>query len=95
MLAARDREILLELDAAYRNLTSLGLQGWCRPMDVGGVSSSSDHSYRLTKLARLGLAEHKQRSPQMVRGSKYYRITEAGRRALQSEEGTPNDRRQA
>ena len=89
MLAARDREILLELDAAYRNLTSLGLQGWCRPMDVGGVSSS-DHSYRLTKLARLGLAEHKQRSPQMVRGSKYYRITEAGRRALQSEERDTN-----
>ena len=85
MLAARDREILLELDAAYRNLKSLGLQGWCRPMDVGGVNGS-DHSYRLTKLARLGFAEQQQRGPQMSRGSKCYRITEAGRLALQSEE---------
>lgn len=42
----------------------------------------SDHSYRLSKLAKLGLAENRQRMAHMSRGSKVYRITDAGRRAL-------------
>lgn len=55
------------------------------PIDCGG-SNSSDHSYRFTKLTKLGLAEHRKRGfpwgrapSRGYRGSKVYRPTELGR----------------
>ena len=77
-LTERDLEILRELDAANRNHARYGFMGgWARPLDCGG-SNGSDHSYRLAKLVKLGLAESRQRSGFMSRGSKVYRVTEAG-----------------
>jgi DNA-binding PadR family transcriptional regulator len=48
-------------------------------MDCGG-SNSSDHSYRLSKLVKMGLAESKQRWGVRWgrRGSKIYRPSELG-----------------
>lgn len=58
------------------------------PLDCGG-SNGSDHSYRLTKLARLGYAEHRQRgkpwgdvATRDARGSKVYRPTDKGRKTI-------------
>lgn len=94
-LNERDREVLGELDAACRNYLETTGKDWVQPMDCGG-SDSTDHSYRLSKLVRLGLAQSKQRhGPEPAegesegrrlfrgRGSKSYRITEAGRKALE------------
>lgn len=80
----RDGEVLAELDSACRMFLRLDhMDGWVRPLDCGGTNGS-DHSYRLSKLARMGLAEQRQRSSWGTgqRGSKRYRITEAGRIAL-------------
>jgi hypothetical protein len=70
--------------------------GWARPMDLGG-SSGSSHSYRLRNLAAVGLVESRQRGTLNnllagsagqaepapgTRGSRRYKITEAGRRQL-------------
>lgn len=78
-LIERDAEVLNEL----RGCMDMGLP-WARPMDCGG-SNGSDHSYRLNKLAKMGLAETEQRSAWAVsRGSKKYRITDAGRAALRA-----------
>ena len=87
-LTARDGEVLSELNAACKNYMDVTGNDWVRPLDCGG-SNSSDHSYRLAKLARMGLAEQKQRwgSVRMPRGSKVYRITEAGSAALRAREG--------
>lgn len=59
------------------------------PLDFGGTNGS-DHSYRATKLVKLGLAEHRKRGlgwgsapTRGYRGSKLYRPTEAGRAMLQ------------
>ena len=76
----RDMDVLGELRAATDNYIQIGCDGFVRPLDCGG-SDSSDHSYRLTKLAKRGLAEVAVRSSG-VRGSKVYRITDAGRSAL-------------
>lgn len=82
----RDREVLRELISAYDSLHKIGVSG-IAPIDCGG-SNGSDHSYRLSKLVRLGYAEHKKRgldwgeSPTNRRGSKVYRPTEAGRQAV-------------
>lgn len=80
-LGERDREILGDLEFANRNRADAGMSPWARPLDCGG-SNGSDHSYRLSKLVRLGLAESKQRSAWMSRGSKVYQITDAGKAAL-------------
>lgn len=81
-LNERDMDILAELEAACRNHAKHDyLGGWARPLDCGG-SNSSDHSYRLSKLVKVGAAEAKQRMPWAGRGSKVYRITEAGRTLL-------------
>lgn len=81
-LNERDMEVLSELEAANRNHEKHDyLGGWARPLDCGG-SNGSDHSYRLTKLVKVGAAEQKQRMPWAGRGSKVYRITEAGKTLL-------------
>lgn len=57
--------------------------GQAAPLDCGG-SNGSDHSYRLTKMSRLGYAEHKQLgavewgdvTTRNARGSKVYRPTD-------------------
>lgn len=57
------------------------------PIDCGG-SNGSDHSYRFSRLVKMGFAEHRKRgmewgkAPTRWRGSKMYRPTEAGRAAL-------------
>lgn len=76
----RDLEVLDELRAATDNYLSLGEDGWVQPIDCGGTNSS-DHSYRLSKLAKMGLAEQRRRGG-WSRGSRSYRITDAGRAAL-------------
>lgn len=75
--AERDIEVLRELDAACRNYLAITGDDWVRPLDCGG-SNGSDHSYRLSKLARFQLAEAKVRS-RGARGSKLYRINASGR----------------
>jgi hypothetical protein len=76
-LTKRDLEVLHDLAA--------GPDAWVRPMDLGG-RDGSDHSYRLSKLSRLGLVDARPRSTWAnQRGSKEYRLNDAGRRALQSE----------
>lgn len=74
-LTDRDREVLAELEAAYRNHVSVGLSGWVQPMDCGGCDCS-DHSYRLNKLVRMGYAESRKRGGWGIRGSKSYRIVD-------------------
>jgi len=90
-LTARDLEVLTELEAANRHLAQYG-RYWATPLDCGG-SNGSDHSYRLSKMSDLGLVQSKQRHGEVPlegengkkrwrgRGSKEYRITEAGRQA--------------
>jgi len=71
---------------------------WCTPMDLGG-SNGSHHSGTLHALAKKGLVQFKQRGGEdpppgengrkiwAGRGSKVYRITDAGRAALAETEG--------
>lgn len=76
----RDIEVLSDLRAAVDNYLQSGAGNWVRPLDCGG-RNGSDHSYRLSKLAKMGLAETRiRRSGQ--RGSKIYTITEKGRSSL-------------
>ncbi len=78
----RDIDTLNELRAATDNHLEVGYrEGWCKPMDCGG-SNGSHHSATLTKLVRHGLAESKGSGKHMTRGSKWYRITSAGRSYL-------------
>lgn len=75
-VADRDLEVLVEM------LRSSGDERWLRPMDVGGFDGS-DESYRMAKLARLGLAERSRRNSiandfNQGRGSYVYRLTGAG-----------------
>lgn len=85
-LTRRDLEALGELRTACDNWLRVHDREWVRPLDCGGYNGS-DHSYRLNKLARAGLAEAKKRAG-YTRGSKMYRITDAGRALLSS----PNSR---
>lgn len=88
--AERDLEVLGELDAALRNFAGIGQpERYATPLDCGGTNGS-DHSYRLNKLARLGLVEVQRRGGHS-RGSKWYRLTDAGRAALTMTEITDND----
>lgn len=54
---------------------------WFRPMDIGG-RNGSEHSAVLSELVPKGLIESRQRHSSAwgsARGSKIYRLTEAGR----------------
>jgi len=84
-LTQRDFEILDDLCVACDNHLHIGLDDWVQPIDCGGTNGS-DHSYRLSKLAKTPLAETKRRGG-WTRGSKSYRITEVGRAALAEERG--------
>lgn len=75
-LRERDREVLTEM------LACSGDERWLRPMDIGGCDGSDD-SYRMAKLARLGLAERARRASIANelgggRGSNVYRLTAEG-----------------
>ncbi len=63
------------LDSVQRAGFNVG--EWFRPMDIGGRNGSG-HSSLLAQLERKGLVESRQRSGG-VRGSKLYRLTDAGR----------------
>lgn len=97
-LTDRDLETLGELIFAYdQHLkrmgggdTAVGLRyDGVAPLDFGG-SNGSHHGATATKLARLGMAEHRKRgwdwgqAPTAFRGSKVYRPTTAGREAYQA-----------
>lgn len=79
-MTERDIEVLGDLRAAVDNCEGIGAGSWVRPLDCGG-SNGSDHSYRLSKLSKAGLAESRVRSC-LERGSKLYTITEKGRASL-------------
>lgn len=85
-LTERDIEILRDLEAAQKNYAACGKpEAWMRPLDCGG-SNGSDHSYRLSKLVKNGLAKSRQRSfLRGRRGSKEFRTTDAGLKIAQSE----------
>ena len=85
-LSERDWDILGALIWAYDHNLKYGRDG-VSPLDCGG-HDGSDHSYRLTKLVKLGLAEHRKgrewgKASTRFRGSKKYRPTDAGRRAAE------------
>lgn len=99
-LTERDREVLGDLISTYDSLVRLwaehgglekrGRGAGIQPLDIGGFDGS-DHSYRLTKLARMGLADHYKighsrsewnKVSTRIRGSKLYRPTDAGRAAF-------------
>lgn len=93
VLAERDRDMLGDLISAYDQRAKFGwpekLRGdgvWdgVAPLDCGGTNGS-DHSYRLTKLCKLGLAEARKGASEWgkfstrYKGSKKYRPTDRGR----------------
>lgn len=65
---------------------------WVRPMDIGG-RDGSDLSARLARLVALGLAESRQRrgdgATDYRRGSKLYRINDAGIGWYEAKHGPP------
>lgn len=92
-LTDRDHEILGDLIAAYDQQARIGWQPkmsgegvWdgVAPLDCGG-SDGSDHSYRLSKLAKMGFADARKGASEWnkfstrYKGSKAYRPTDAGR----------------
>jgi hypothetical protein len=87
-LTERDLEVLRELVYACDESEGGRNREWgVAPLALGGTGHSG-HSYRLTKLARLGYAEHRQRGKDWgdvttndARGSKRYRPTDKGRNA--------------
>jgi hypothetical protein len=80
-----DREFLADLIFGYRQTLPYRAPPYdgAAPIDCGGTNCS-DHSYRFTKLVKLGLAEHRKRglpwgsAPTNRRGSKVYRPTPLG-----------------
>ena len=72
----RDIEVLDALSAAVWIDKRNGGSGWVTPLACGGYNGS-DHSYRLKKLARLGLVDCR-KTGWSKRGSNRYRITGAG-----------------
>ncbi len=72
-LTERDLSTLRDLTPSYSDEP----RRWERPLDLGG-GSRSHHSATLTKLEKRGLAESIQRSGPSSRGSKQYRVTDAG-----------------
>lgn len=96
MLTEKQREILETLRLMHEE-SSLPL-AWCTPLDIGG-HNGSQHSGVLAALARKGLVQFKQRHDSAdppwgengenrykTRGAKLYRITPAGRAALEERE---------
>lgn len=57
-LAKRNFEVLRELRAAVDDFLRIGAGAWVKPLHCGG-QNGSDHSYRLTKLAKTNLADRK------------------------------------
>lgn len=76
----RDLDVLGDLAAAVRNYRDINAGEWVRPMDCGGTDGSS-HSYRLGRLAKMGLAKRK-KLISGTRGSCKYTITPEGIKAL-------------
>ena len=79
-LTDRDFDVLNELAPSYLN--EFDNRPWQRPLDIG-ASNGSHHSPTLAKLEKRGLVESKQRSWLGSRGSKVYRVTDAGWTAVQ------------
>lgn len=77
----RDIEVLSDLRFAVDDHKKVSGGEWVRPLDCGGTDGS-DHSYRLTKLAKMELAERKKFPGWGGRGSCRYTITEKGRASL-------------
>lgn len=82
-----EREVLSELHG-NRDYDPKGFgAGWLRPMDIGGRDGSR-HSSILRKLVRFDFVETQRRDfGHGSRGSRLYRITEAGRAALAEHQG--------
>lgn len=85
------RDVLESLISHAESAAKYGAQGydsseWAAPLDLGGTNGSP-HSYVLSKLVDAGLVEFRRRGfgP---RGSKEYRITNAGRAALANDTRT-------
>ena len=91
-LSERDREMLADLIWSYDQHARIGWQPkmsgdgvWdgVAPIDCGGTDGS-DHSYRLSKLCKLGLAEARKGASEWgkfstrYKGSKKYRPTPLG-----------------
>lgn len=84
-LSEIDHERLGDLISGHDNSLRVTGESGVAPLDCGG-SNGSDHSYRLTKLVKMGLAEHRKRGcpwgkypTRGYRGSKLYRPTDLGR----------------
>lgn len=80
-LTPRDIDILDDLRIAVDNWVRIGAGEWVRPLDCGG-RNGSDHSYRLTKLSKMGFAKRKKYAYCGSRGSCRYTITDEGRKTL-------------
>jgi hypothetical protein len=61
----KEREVLLGLEWAVRCNQGPQMDGWVRPMDVGG-SNCSHHSATLKRLLKRGLVERKRRCVSIV-----------------------------
>lgn len=87
-LTERDLEVLCELVSVCDDCNGgRDRESGVAPIQLGGTGHSN-HSYRLTKLALRGYAEHRMRghewgdvSTRDARGSKVYRPTDKGREA--------------
>lgn len=92
----RDLEVLADLIGAYDSKAKWAdeVNEGVAPLDCGGMDGS-DHSYRLSKLAKHGLAEQRYRGlgwgerprRSIWRGSKLYRPTAAGRALIAKASG--------
>ncbi|MGX1098882.1 hypothetical protein [Amorphus sp. MBR-141] len=85
-LTDRDREVLDDLAHACRTHEEVSGSPWVKPMDCGG-HNGSDHSYRLSKLVRAGLAERRPGGGYSKTAWKY-RITDAGLDELKNGDDT-------
>jgi hypothetical protein len=86
-LTELDYDILRDLASARRQNQN---GGWMIPLDLGG-GNGSPHSYRLRRMVKAGWVETRQRfsgdaadidPPPGARGSRIYRLTEAGQAEL-------------
>lgn len=78
MISDRERDVLKALKGAEHIRPAW--KGWLTPMYVGGTDASH-HSATLVGLCKKGLVERRQRAG-WTRRSYLYRITDAGRDAL-------------
>ena len=101
-LSEIDRERLSDLIAGYEQVRPYrepheGDRFGVAPIDCGGTDGS-DHSYRFSKLVKLGLAETRkrglgwgQKASKRCRGSNVYRPTPLGQQVRALLQETPND----